>query len=423
MILKASQRGGGMQLARHLLNSRDNDHVEVHELRGFVSSSLEGAFKEAYAVSRGTKCTQFLFSLSLNPPETQRVPVEVFKTAIADIERSVGLEGQPRAIVFHEKEGRRHAHCVWSRIDAEKMKAINLPHFKLKLRDMSRELYLAHGWQMPRGLLNPSEPDPLSFTLEQWQQAKRTRQDPRVIKQIFRDCWNRSDSMASFGHALKENGFWLARGDRRGHVAVDWRGEVYAINRWTGIKAKEARARLGDPAKLPSVEKTRALIAERYAGKLREFVDAEIEKFAQTNSAIRQEQTRLVTAHRHSRHLLRKQQEQRAIDEAKARAARLPTGLKALWFRLSGKYRQLCAQNEREFSEAKARDIQERQNQIDEQMRERRALQDELREHRQRHSLTIKKLYRYIGHILSLSEQEKRQSATHQRSRKRQPSR
>jgi hypothetical protein len=26
------------------------------------------------------------------------------------------LNGQPRVIVFHEKNGRRHAHCVWSRI-------------------------------------------------------------------------------------------------------------------------------------------------------------------------------------------------------------------------------------------------------------------------------------------------------------------
>lgn len=423
MILKASQRGGGMQLARHLLNSRDNDHVKVHELRGFVSSSLEGAFKEAYAVSRGTKCTQFLFSLSLNPPEMQRVPVDVFEAAIADIEKRVGLEGQPRAIVFHEKEGRRHAHCVWSRINAEKMKAINLPHFKLKLRDMSRELYLEHGWQMPRGLLTPSERDPLNFTLEQWQQAKRTRQDPRIIKQTFLDCWNRSDSPAAFTHALKDNGFWLARGDRRGHVAVDWRGEVYAINRWTGVKAKVLRARLGDPDRLLSVEETRALIAERFAGELREFCDAEIEKFAQTNSAIRQERTRLITAHRQARHALLKQQQQRAVEEAKARAARLPTGLKALWFRLSGKYRQLCAENEREFREAKARDRQERQNQIDEQMRERRALQDELHEHRQRHSRTMKKLYRDIGDILSSSEQGKRRSAARQRPRKRQLSR
>ena len=42
---------------------------------------------------------------------------------------------------MHEKEGRRHAHVVWSRIDADEMKAINLPHFKVKLRDLSRDLY------------------------------------------------------------------------------------------------------------------------------------------------------------------------------------------------------------------------------------------------------------------------------------------
>ena len=154
MILKGSQRAGGTQLALHLLNDRDNDHVEVHELRGFVSDDLIGAFKEAYAVSTGTKCQKFLFSLSLSPPEKATVPVEDFENAITEIEKKMNLTDQPRAIVFHEKEGRRHAHCVWSRIDAGAMKAINLPYFKLKLRDMSRQLYMEHGWQMPRGLMN-----------------------------------------------------------------------------------------------------------------------------------------------------------------------------------------------------------------------------------------------------------------------------
>src|SRR5262245_54439961 len=148
MILKASQRGGGLQLAAHLMNDVDNDHIELHELRGFIASSLQGAFKETYAVSRGTRCRQFLFSVSLNPPEAELVPIEVFESAISEIEGRMGLTGQPRAVVFHEKEGRRHAHAVWSRIDARQMKAINLPHYKLKLRDVSRQLYLDHGWKM-----------------------------------------------------------------------------------------------------------------------------------------------------------------------------------------------------------------------------------------------------------------------------------
>jgi hypothetical protein len=64
VILKGSQRAGARQLAAHLLNERDNEHVSVHELRGFAADGLHGALTEAHAVSKGTKCKQFLFSLS-----------------------------------------------------------------------------------------------------------------------------------------------------------------------------------------------------------------------------------------------------------------------------------------------------------------------------------------------------------------------
>ena len=211
MILKGSQRAGGTQLALHLLKTDENEHVDIHEVSGFISDTPMDAFKEAYAISRGTKCRQFLFSLSLSPPEKEIVPVEVFENAITNIENKIGLAGQPHVIVFHEKEGRRHAHCVWSRIDTEKMKAINLPHFKLKLRDISRELYLEHGWQMPRGLVNSEERNPLNFTQAEWQQAKRIKQDPRAIKEAFQDCWAMSDSRAAFAGALEERGYYLAK--------------------------------------------------------------------------------------------------------------------------------------------------------------------------------------------------------------------
>lgn len=112
MILKGSQRAGATPLAAHLLRVDENDHVEVHELRGFVANDLHGALKEAYAVSKGTRCRQFLFSLSLNPPQTANVSEKDFRNAIRAVEQQLGLTGQPRAIVFHEKEGRRHAHCV-----------------------------------------------------------------------------------------------------------------------------------------------------------------------------------------------------------------------------------------------------------------------------------------------------------------------
>ena len=117
MILVGNQRGGARDLAQHLLKE-ENDHVELHELRGFSSETLHGALNEAHAVSQGTRCKQFLFSLSLNPPKNERVSTDAFERAINQAEARLGLNGQPRAVVFHEKEGRRHAHAVWSRIKA-----------------------------------------------------------------------------------------------------------------------------------------------------------------------------------------------------------------------------------------------------------------------------------------------------------------
>ena len=115
MILKASQRGGGKQLGVHLTRTDDNDHVELYEIKGFLSDDIVSALKEAHAVSKGTRCKQFLFSVSLNPPPQEQVPIETFENAIARIEEKNGLTGQPRIIVFHEKEGRRHAHAASAR--------------------------------------------------------------------------------------------------------------------------------------------------------------------------------------------------------------------------------------------------------------------------------------------------------------------
>lgn len=88
-------------------------------------------------------------------------------------------------------------------IDVENMKAINLPHYKLKLRDVSRELYLENGWQLPRGLVNSKERDPANFTHAQREQAKRAVHDPRALKGMFQECWAASDSRQAFASAIQ----------------------------------------------------------------------------------------------------------------------------------------------------------------------------------------------------------------------------
>ncbi len=142
-------------MALHLMNGGQNEHVTTHEIRGFVACDVMGALNEAYAQSKATKCRQFMYSLSLNPPQDKDVPISVFEDTLERVEKKLGLENQPRVVVFHEKHGRRHAHCVWSRIDIDEVKAINISHPKLKLNIIAKSLYIEHGWKMPEGFIPP----------------------------------------------------------------------------------------------------------------------------------------------------------------------------------------------------------------------------------------------------------------------------
>ena len=412
MILKGNQRAGARQLASHLMNASDNEHVELHELRGFVADDLQSALDEAYAVSLGTRCKQFMFSVSLNPPETENVPVEVFMNAIDRLEDKLGLGGQPRAIVFHEKQARRHAHVVWSRIDTDEMKAINLPHYRLKLRDISRELYIEHGWKMPQGLVNSELRDPANFSLAEWQQAKRTGLDAKDLKRAFQDCWAISDSGAAFANALAERGLYLAKGDRRGFVAVDYRGEVYAIARWVGIKTKEVKAKLGSPKDLPSVDETKAMIAAKMTGMLERHVDGQLREFAKAGSALDIQRKSLVKRQRIERRRLIEKQQERQTREAKRRFARLPRGLKSIWHRITGRYSKIVRQNELEPRKCRKRDQQERQDLINRHLQERRKLQRQIRQIAHRYRANVDELHRDIKAYLEMSDNDLRAALT-----------
>lgn len=203
--------------------------------------------------------------------------------------------------------------------------------------------------------------------------------------------------------------------DRRGHVAVDWRGEIYAISRWVGVKAKEVRARLGKSDALPSVADTQKMIAERFTDKLRDFSASTETQHDRRNDILNQRRQKLVSAHRLARENLRAAQAERLVKETKGRALKLPTGLKALWFRVTGKYRKVRLANENEACEGEVRNRQERQVMIEKQLRERRTLQHEFLQLRHHHEIAMKKLSRDMGAYLELSGQDQSEALQRQR--------
>ncbi len=412
MILKASERGGATQLGLHLLRTDENEHVEIHDINGFVSDDIVGALNEIYAVSRGTRCKNFMFSVSLNPPETENVPIEVFEAAIARIEEKNGLSGQPKIVVFHEKEGRRHAHCVWSRIDTVEMKAINLPFFKDKLTDISKQLYIENGWPLPEGLKNPALRDPLTFSLEEWQQCKRAGIDPKERKAVFRECWKASDGKKAFAGALSDYGLVLAKGDRRGFVAVDYQGEVYAVARYAGIRTKEVREKLGEPHDLPSVDEAKARIAKNMGHKLKSFIREKEEALKSALAPLDGKRQKLAAYHRDERKRLEDTRKQRQESETIKRLNRFRKGFLGLWDALNGKVAKIKSQNALEAFWSHQRDTRERQDLIEGQLAERRTLQRQIRQMRRRHTKAVMDLERDIARYLDMDIDAQDQTLT-----------
>src|ERR1035438_7543058 len=183
MILKGNQRAGGQQLAAHLMNSFDNERVEVAEVRGAVAQDLSGAFAEWPPEPRATRCEKYIYSLSLSSDQAQgRLTREQYLDLIARTERSLKLVGQPRAVVFHEKRDkdgvlRQHAHAIWSRIDTEKTKAIQIAHDHLKLRTVAKEFARDNGLELPDGMMKDGKRDRFNDRAKQENLGEKQQQE------------------------------------------------------------------------------------------------------------------------------------------------------------------------------------------------------------------------------------------------------
>ena len=410
MILKASTRGRPMGLARHLFNEKDNDHIELHSIRGFVSDDLTGAMREVHAMSATVKSKQPLFSVSLSPPAHELAEVDLFEQAAAQVLERNGLQDQPHALIFHEKDGRRHAHLVVSRIDTEHGRVIPLPYFKQKLFDLSKEIYLDRGWDLPAGFIDKRDRDPRNYDLETYHKAKREGLDPKHLKMMAQEAWSitKGKDQVSFAKELEKRGLYLAKGDRRGHVAVTWRGEVHALPRLLGCKTKDVRERLGEPKNLRSVDDTRDHIRTVLEPVMGRMIDEADRNKAAKMIPLEQERTSLNAQHRAERAKLDTGQKARQEAEAKERAAQLRKGFAGLWDRVSGRYRQIRDRHIREAYTALQRDREQRQAIIAAQLAERQELQRRMNAVRQQHAERLAELHRELQRLRDPQQQGKK---------------
>jgi Relaxase/Mobilisation nuclease domain len=293
MILKGNQRAGAADLATHLSNEYDNERIEIAQVRGTVADDLHGAFAEIAAVASGTRCKEPLYSLAINP--SAPLSREQYMAAIDHIEGKLGLTGQPRAVVFHVKNGREHCHVVWSRIELDSMKAIPLSHDRMKLRTCARELAHAYGLTLPAGLAEDRGDARFEknrdVTFAEKAMAEATGITPEQRRRDITTLFRASDSAESFRVGLERAGYVLAQGERRAFVVVDRAGHVHALARQIdGAKTKDVKARLSSISAetLPTVAEAQVQQQDRQKAvdeRLRENARARGAKSAQDLAA------------------------------------------------------------------------------------------------------------------------------------------
>ena len=319
MIPKGNQRGGGQQLATHLMNSFDNDRVAIAEVRGAIAQDLHGAFAEWYAQSKATNCSKYIYSLSINPDHRQGpFTREHYYDFIRRAEKRLRLENQPRAVVFHVKYGREHCHVIWSRIDMAKGKAVQISHDHQKLRLVAREYAQDHKLTLPPGMRKDRGKARYAFraaaeNLGEKQQQERSGITKQQRREQITKLWGESSGARSFAKALEANGYFLARGDQRAYIVVDLYGEIHSLSRQlNGVKAREIKARLGsnyDLDRLPTADTAQKWASDKRAALQRQHQEQKFEDQKRASQEKRAEAAKATA-------------EQRREDLAKAHAAR-----------------------------------------------------------------------------------------------------
>jgi len=269
VVIKGGARGSPIALAVHLLRTDTNERVTVRELHGVTARDLRNALREMDSMGTAAESRRTLYHANIDTRIGEELTEAQKTIAVERLAAKLGMTDQPRAVVEHVKHGREHMHVVFLRIDLDHMTAIPDSHNYRKHEELSRELEREFGHERVQGAHAERDgkkrpgrtPDH-----SEMQQAGRSGITPQEAKTRITELWQQADTGKAFAAALENDGWILARGDRRDFMILDHAGETHSLGkRIEGARAAQIRDRMADvdAARLPSVEEARALYKAR----------------------------------------------------------------------------------------------------------------------------------------------------------------
>ena len=269
MIIKGKGRTQGSELGPYLgdyLKAPKNEKVSVLEIRGSAFPDLTRSINSWEAEAQRGRCKKPLWHAQIAPaPEDRKLTREQMLECVDILERHYGFQGQPRAVVMHQKkDGTEHVHVVWSRIDRETGKARRDSFTHKKNVAASREIedrfdlrkVKSPDFDTSAPRAERREQAKKAPTYKDYQKAKRSGIDPRKRKEVITGLWHTCDTGTALRAGLQDAGYILAYGDRRSYVVVDMAGDVHSLARQiqdANTDAVRQRLKDIDPASIPKV--------------------------------------------------------------------------------------------------------------------------------------------------------------------------
>lgn len=251
MVIKGGSKGHAARLAAHLTRTDHNDRVEILELDESASSpTVDAVLREYQAISEATRSSKGLYEASINPTENDpELTHDQWVTAANILEDQLGLKDQPRVIVLHEKQGREHIHVVWQRTDIDKNIVIDDSWNYRSHEIAARAIEQLYDLEKTPGVHSRDKDEPRperSTELWEFQQSERAGMKASDRKAFITELFEHAETARDFTAALEENGFHLARGDKKNiFMIVDPAGEQHSLTRQlNGYRKKDVDTKL-----------------------------------------------------------------------------------------------------------------------------------------------------------------------------------
>lgn len=232
---------GAKRLANHLTKD-ENEKVSILEISGTaVNDNLHFALRDMEDVGKLTKSQtgKVLYHANINPRKNETLSREQYIQACDTLMEKLGFDGQPRAIVMHQKEGRQHAHLVVQLTDLEKGKLKSTSNNYYKHKEVAKELEKT--FQLKK---SPRRYTGRSYSQSEAQQSKKIGEKTNEVRAMIRSCYQHSKSGEEFVSKLFQKGFYVTKGKRL--TVVDKKGNVQSLTRQLKkiATAKEVKKKL-----------------------------------------------------------------------------------------------------------------------------------------------------------------------------------